>query len=118
MCTSGPWPTTTTIASRQPLPVPPRRAVTAESIAKALDGRKVGGGWMARCPSHDDREPSLSITDSQDGKVLVRCHAGCDQQEVIAALRARGIWDETGRRQGGLICRQPGAAAKNELDAG
>lgn len=28
----------------------------AEAIAKALDGRKAGGGWMARCPGHDDRD--------------------------------------------------------------
>jgi hypothetical protein len=61
-------------------------------MAKALGGRKVGLGWMARCPAHDDREPSLSIRDS-DGKVLVRCHAGCDQRDVIAALKARGLWD-------------------------
>src|SRR5262249_61177390 len=49
--------------------------------------------WMARCPAHDDREPSLAITDARDGKVRVRCHAGCNQQDVIAALRARGVWD-------------------------
>ena len=39
--------------------------MTAETIAKALGGRKAGGGWMARCPAHDDREPSLSISDAQ-----------------------------------------------------
>lgn len=61
----------------------------AETIAKALGGRKAGGGWMARCPAHDDREPSLSIRDADNGKVLVRCHAGCDQRDVIAALLAR-----------------------------
>jgi hypothetical protein len=66
--------------------------VTAEIIAKALGGRKAGGGWTARCPAHDDHTPSLSIRDADDGKVLVRCHAGCDQQQVIAALRARGLW--------------------------
>jgi putative DNA primase/helicase len=82
------------IASRQPLPVPARRAVTAETIAKALDGRKAGGCWMARCPAHDDREPSLSISDSRHGKLLVRCHAGCDQEHVIAALKSRGLWME------------------------
>ena len=60
---------------------------TAETIAKALGGRKAGGGWTARCPAHDDRTPSLSIRDADDGKVLVRCHAGCDQERVIAALR-------------------------------
>ena len=33
--------------------------MTAEAIAKALGGRKVGNGWMACCPAHHDREPSL-----------------------------------------------------------
>ena len=41
---------------------------------------------MARCPAHDDHEPSLSITEAKDGKVLVHCHAGCDQRDVIDAL--------------------------------
>ena len=68
----------------------------AETIAKALGGRKAGGGWMARCPAHDDRTPSLSIGDAGDGKVLVRCHAGCDQERVISALRSRGLWPENG----------------------
>ena len=78
--------------------VPAGRTMTAETIAKALGGRKAGGGWMARCPAHDDRKPSLSIRDADDGKVLVRCHAGCDQERVIAALRARGLWAENGPR--------------------
>ena len=39
---------------------------TAETIAKALGGRKAGGGWTARCPAHDDRTPSLSIRDAED----------------------------------------------------
>src|SRR5215212_118100 len=52
---------------------------------------------MARCPAHEDREPSLSIGAGKDGKVLVRCHAGCDQRDVIAALRERGLWQMTGR---------------------
>lgn len=72
--------------------------MTAEAIAKALGGRKTGTAWMARCPAHDDRAPSLSIAGARDGKVLVRCHAGCDQQDVIAALRARGVWDADERR--------------------
>jgi hypothetical protein len=71
--------------------------MTAEAVAKALGGRKAGTVWMARCPAHDDRAPSLAIADAKDGKVLVRCHAGCDQRDVIAALRARGAWPDTGR---------------------
>ena len=70
--------------------------MTAESIAKALGGRRVGAGWMARCPAHDDRKPSLSIRDI-DGKVLVHCHAGCDHRDVIAALKECGLWDGRGR---------------------
>jgi hypothetical protein len=72
---------------------------SAETIAKALRGRKAGSGWAARCPAHDDREPSLSIRDGDNGKVLIRCHAGCDQGRVIAALRSRGLWGERGQRQ-------------------
>jgi hypothetical protein len=66
--------------------------MTAEGIAKVLGGRRAGAGWMARCPAHDDREPSLSIRRGEDGKVLVRCHAGCEQATVIAVLRSRGLW--------------------------
>ena len=66
----------------------------ADEIADALEGRKAGKGWTARCPAHDDRKPSLSISEGQDGKVLVHCHAGCDQESVITALKERGLWPE------------------------
>jgi hypothetical protein len=68
--------------------------MTAEAIAQALQARRTGPGrWMARCPAHDDRAPSLSIAE-RNGSVLVHCFAGCRQSEVIAALRARGLWPE------------------------
>ena len=73
--------------------------MNAETIARALGGRKAGGGWSARCPVHDDRTPSLSLRDSGDGKVLVCCHAGCDQGEVIAHLKASGLWVKNSPRQ-------------------
>jgi hypothetical protein len=79
--------------------------MTAQTIAEALSGRKAGSGWTARCPAHEDRTPSLSIRDSDDGKVLVRCHAGCDQGRVIAALRARNLW--TGIRLKSLRAARP-----------
>ena len=72
--------------------------MTAEMIAKALGGRKSGGGWVAPCPAHDDCNPSLSICDADDGRVLVRCHAGCDQEQVVAKLRSRGLWPRNGER--------------------
>jgi putative DNA primase/helicase len=69
----------------------------AEGIAKALGGRRVSCGWMARGPVHEDRTPSLSIEDAEGRKVLVYCHAGCDQAAVIDALRAQGLWQGNGR---------------------
>ena len=72
--------------------------MTAEFIAKALGGRKVGGGWSARCPTHDDRTPSLSLRDTRGGKVLVRCHAGCNQDQVIAYLKASDLWPQSNQR--------------------
>jgi len=72
-------------------------ANSAESIAKALGGRKVGSGWMACCPAHHDRQPSLSICDADGGKVLIRCHAGCKQEEVIRVLRHLGLWGDGGQ---------------------
>jgi putative DNA primase/helicase len=70
-------------------------AQSAQDIARALRGGKAGRGWIARCPAHDDRNPSLSIRDA-DGKVLVKCHAGCSQDAVIGALRARELWPGNG----------------------
>jgi putative DNA primase/helicase len=67
--------------------------MTAEHIAQQLHGRKSGASWTARCPAHDDSNPSLSLTEA-DGKVLVHCHAGCDQDRVIDALKAKGLWPE------------------------
>ena len=66
---------------------------SAQDIASALNGRQSGAGWSARCPAHDDRNPSLSIDEGDDGRPLVRCHTGCSQEAVIDALRRRGLWE-------------------------
>jgi putative DNA primase/helicase len=68
----------------------------AASLTTALGGRWYTHYGLARCPAHEDRKPSLSITENSSGKLLVRCQAGCDQTEVIATLRARGLWETTG----------------------
>jgi hypothetical protein len=62
-------------------------------IVRSLHGRRVGASWMVRCPAHDDRNPSLAVRES-GGNVLVHCHAGCDQRDVIQALRNLGLWPE------------------------
>jgi putative DNA primase/helicase len=88
--------------------------MTAENIARALGGHRAGATWMARCPVHEDRIPSLSISASKDGKVLVRCHAGCDQRDLIAVLQERGLWQTTGRLLG--IARKPRRRIAEEPD--
>lgn len=42
--------------------------------------------WTALCPAHPDRSPSLSIRELDDARVMLHCHAGCDVQDVLAAI--------------------------------
>src|SRR5262249_8379258 len=44
------------------------------------------GKWSARCPAHADKSPSLSITEGQDGRILLHCFAGCTPQEIVSTL--------------------------------
>ncbi|MCH8843551.1 MAG: DUF3987 domain-containing protein [SAR324 cluster bacterium] len=66
--------------------------MTPEEVALALGGTPSSSGWQAHCPAHDDRAPSLSIGEGDDGKLLVHCHTGCGQNDVIKALRQQGLW--------------------------
>jgi len=54
-----------------------------ERLPKA---KKSGKGWSARCPAHEDRRASLSIAEGDDGRALVRCHAGCTVDAICGAL--------------------------------
>src|SRR3546814_2018207 len=68
--------------------------MSARGITKALNGRWCGSYGLARCPAHDDRTPSLSLSDGDDGTLLVCCHAGCDSADVLRKLRDRGLLDD------------------------
>jgi 5S rRNA maturation endonuclease (ribonuclease M5) len=46
---------------------------------------KTSTGWTARCPAHDDRRASLSVTEAGD-KLLIHCHAGCRIEDICAAV--------------------------------
>jgi putative DNA primase/helicase len=50
------------------------------------DATRSGKGWIAKCPAHDDRKPSLSINTGDDGRTLVKCHAGCTLDAICDAL--------------------------------
>ena len=59
-----------------------------DKILQRLESVKKTGSdkWLARCPAHDDRRPSLSIREAEDGKVLVKCWSGCGAGEIVSAL--------------------------------
>jgi len=49
--------------------------------------RRTGAGrWIACCPAHDDRSPSLTVREADGGRVLIHCFGGCSVQEVVGAL--------------------------------
>ena len=58
-----------------------------DRVSAALpDARRSGPRWVATCPAHEDRSPSLSITEGRDEIVLLHCHGGCGPREVLAAV--------------------------------
>lgn len=42
--------------------------------------------WIARCPAHEDRSPSLAIREIEDGRVLIHCFASCGVESVLGAV--------------------------------
>jgi len=70
----------------------------ADKLLNRLDGLRDNGRgrWMARCPAHDDRSPSLSIRETDDGIILLRCFAGCSAADMLAAvgLELRDLFPE------------------------
>lgn len=62
----------------------------ARLLVSRLDGvKRAGKGWRARCPVHGGRSESLSVIESDSGRVLVRCHAECSAAAVVAAVGLR-----------------------------
>ena len=47
---------------------------------------KTSTGWQCRCPAHEDGKASLSVADADNGKTLIHCHAGCNNEAVVAAV--------------------------------
>jgi putative DNA primase/helicase len=58
-----------------------------EVLLGRLEGVRPAGpnSWVARCPAHDDRNPSLSVS-VKEGRVLVHCFAGCSADAVLGAV--------------------------------
>jgi hypothetical protein len=61
-------------------------------VLEVARGPDAGGEHWAFCPAHDDcHTPNLHVREAEDGSVLLRCFAGCNQDEVLSALQERGI---------------------------
>lgn len=59
----------------------------ADLILSRLDKVKCNSGkWMACCPAHQDKTPSLSVREATDGRILLHCFAGCHYEDVLAAI--------------------------------
>lgn len=65
--------------------------MTIDILLSRLDGvKETGHGkYVARCPAHDDRSPSLAIKDGDDGRILIHCFAGCEAEDVLSAIGLR-----------------------------
>ena len=67
-------------------------------ILTAFSGvKKSGSGWTAKCPAHEDHRASLSIGQGDDGRWLLKCHAGCDVDAILAEvhLEVRDLFPKT-----------------------
>ncbi len=62
------------------------RESPVNNLIALLNAKRSGKGWIANCPAHDDRTPSLSINEGADGRALLKCHAGCPTENVLAAV--------------------------------
>lgn len=62
--------------------------MSAELILSHLSKvRRMGPDrWMACCPAHQDKSPSLSIRECSDGRVLIHCWTGCGANDVLDAI--------------------------------
>jgi len=74
--------------------------MNAERIGVALKGRRNGKGWLVSCPcpnhgkGYGDRNPSLSVSDGDGDRILMRCFAGCEFDEIMSELRGRGLLND------------------------
>jgi 5S rRNA maturation endonuclease (ribonuclease M5) len=75
---------------RNVVDTPTPNIASSEAVQRVLDrlpdAKRNGVGWMARCPAHDDRKASLSITEGGEGRAVLNCHALCDPEAVVTAL--------------------------------
>lgn len=78
-------------------------------LERLVNYERRNGYYMAECPAHEDTKASLSISEGDDGRALLKCFAGCENGDVVAALdlEMRDLFPTsiTGQRNG---CKKAG----------
>ena len=67
-------------------PVHPSSPLLENVLAHLTGVRSSLRGWVACCPAHVDREPSLSIRQGEQGQVLLKCFASCSLERIVEAM--------------------------------
>jgi len=62
--------------------------VSVSTLLSRLDKVRArgNGSWMACCPAHEDTDPSMVVTQADNGNVLINCFAGCTPAEIMASV--------------------------------
>jgi hypothetical protein len=77
--------------------------MTTLEFVRLVGARPSAKGWIANCSGHEDKIPSLSICEGQSGRVLIKCHAGCQTAAIVRALglQVRDLFADSGLTAGG-----------------
>jgi hypothetical protein len=60
---------------------------TGDILSRLKGVRSTGDHkWEAQCPAHDDQNPSLTISQGEDGRTLICCHSGCTTEQICQAI--------------------------------
>lgn len=73
-----------------------------DEIIRYFDKPKPNGAnsYMVRCPCHDDKQQSLSVTE-KNGKILINCFAGCSPQDIlmVSGLKEKDLFNDSPNRK-------------------
>src|SRR5262245_5747719 len=86
-----------------------RTDMRVEEFLQRLEAVRSGPrGWTARCPGHNDRTPSLRISEGDDARILLHCFAGCAEKDIcgVLGLQLRDLFPAPARSHGAIKPQQ------------
>ncbi|MDA0591221.1 MAG: hypothetical protein O2820_10250 [Planctomycetota bacterium] len=96
--------------------------VVLSAISKTTGKQPVGSGKDCKisCPAHEDKNPSLSVTEGDDGRVLLKCWAGCSFEEILnaAGLKKSDLFPRPDRNSSAKIFGNPDRPNEKQQKAG